>query len=429
MSNEFNKQEIYPSPSRAFSFFLEPIEDIKEEALIVLDANVLLLPFTTDVNDVEAIKSVYIQLVESDQIFLPAQAIREYLDNRANKLANINETLQKKSSSSFNYVGAHPLLSGLEQYQELMELEAPLKDAIKEYQKKIRDTLLAVKAWGWNDPVSKMYHEVLSERVMDDDKISKKDVEADLKRRNALNIPPGYKDKSKEQNQAGDLLIWHELLQLAESKNQHVIFVSGDEKADWWHQSGKNPLYPRFELVDEFRERTNGKSFHIIKLSKLVELYGATPEVVKAIKHSESKSHKNTRQSLMSDEELVEQALSIVSNLRQELSDSRAYSDRVANERMAAMRNASDGERDIIWSKYNQLERNPTLALMSLYETNFKVNAILLKDELLRRLPDEISSSRDTNSFFDYEHPTNPIGLSMVLDDLELLARSIPKNI
>ncbi|MEZ8877446.1 hypothetical protein [Vibrio alginolyticus] len=27
------------------------------------------------------------------------------------------------------------------------------------------------------------------------------------------------------------------------------MFVSGDEKADWWHQSGKKPLYPRFELV------------------------------------------------------------------------------------------------------------------------------------------------------------------------------------
>ncbi|HBC3807720.1 TPA: DUF4935 domain-containing protein [Vibrio alginolyticus] len=425
MSNEFNKKDIYPSPKRAFSFFLEPVESIKAEALIVLDANVLLLPFTTDVKDVEAIKSVYTQLVQSDQIFLPAQAIREYLDNRASKLSNINEVLQKKSNQSFNYVGAHPLLSSLEQYQELMGLESPLKDAIKEYQDKIRETLSAVQTWGWNDPVSKMYHEVLSERVMDDD-ISKEDVEIDLKRRNALNIPPGYKDKSKEQNQAGDLLIWHELLQLAEARNQHVIFVSGDEKADWWHQSGKSPLYPRFELVDEFRERTNGKSFHIIKLSKLVELYGATPEVVNAIKDSESKSVKNTRQSLMSDEELVEQALSIVSKLRQELSESRTYSDRLSNERMAAMRNATDSERINIWNKYNELERNPTAALMGMYETNFKVNAILLRDELLRRLPAELNSRRDASSFLDYEHPTNPIGLSSILDDLEFLARSMP---
>ncbi|AYF20045.1 TPA: DUF4935 domain-containing protein [Vibrio parahaemolyticus] len=288
MTNEFSKKEIYPSPSKAFSFFLEPIDRIKEEALIVLDANVLLLPFTTDVKNVEAIKSLYEKLVESDQIYLPAQAIREYLDNRANKLANINEALQKKSNQSFNYVGAHPLLSSLEQYQSLIELEAPLKEAIKQYQNKIRETLSAVQAWGWNDPVSKMYHEVLSERVLSDEAISTEVVEADLKRRSRLNIPPGYKDKSKEQNQAGDLLIWHELLNLAESKDKHVIFVSGDEKADWWHQSGRNPLYPRFELVDEFREKTNGKSFHIVSLSKLLEIFETDREVVESIKSSES---------------------------------------------------------------------------------------------------------------------------------------------
>lgn len=288
MTNEFNKKEIYPSPSKAFSFFLEPIESIKEEALIVLDANVLLLPFTTDVKNVEAIKNLYEKLVESDQIYLPAQAIREYLDNRANKLANINEALQKKSNQSFNYVGAHPLLSSLEQYQALIELEAPLKEAIKQYQNKIRETLSAVQAWGWNDPVSKMYHEVLSDRVLSDEAISTDVVDADLKRRNRLNIPPGYKDKSKDQNQAGDLLIWHELLNLAESKDKHVIFVSGDEKADWWHQSGKNPLYPRFELVDEFREKTNGKSFHIVSLSKLLEIFETDREVVESIKSSES---------------------------------------------------------------------------------------------------------------------------------------------
>ncbi|WP_318449784.1 PIN domain-containing protein [Photobacterium leiognathi] len=288
MTNEFSKKEIYPSPSKAFSFFLEPIDRIKEEALIVLDANVLLLPFTTDVKNVEAIKSLYEKLVESDQIYLPAQAVREYLDNRANKLANINEALQKKSNQSFNYVGAHPLLSSLEQYQALIELEAPLKEAIKQYQNKIRETLSAVQAWGWNDPVSKMYHEVLSERVLSDEAISTEVVDADLKRRSRLNIPPGYKDKSKEQNQAGDLLIWHELLILAESKDKHVIFVSGDEKADWWHQSGKNPLYPRFELVDEFREKTSGKSFHIVSLSKLLEIFETDREVVESIKSSES---------------------------------------------------------------------------------------------------------------------------------------------
>lgn len=288
MSNEFSKKEIYPSPSESFSFKLKPIIEVKDEALIVLDANVLLLPFTTGVKNVEAIKQVYQRLVATDQIFLPAQAVREYLDNRAKKLADINESLQKKSNQSFGFVGAHPLLENLDEYQAVLQLEENLKTAVKEYQKQIRETLSAVQAWGWNDPVSQMYHEILSDRVLNDDNLVEEEISKDLARRNKLKLPPGYKDGGKDQNQAGDLLIWHELLNLAEAKNKDVIFVSGDEKADWWHQSGKAALYPRFELVDEFRERTGGCSFYILSLSKLLKLFEAEDEVVESVQTSES---------------------------------------------------------------------------------------------------------------------------------------------
>ena len=219
---------------------------------------------------------------------MPAQSVREYLDNRAKKLADINESLQKKSNQSFGFVGAHPLLESLGEYQAVLQLEENLKAAVKEYQKQIRETLSAVQAWGWNDPVSQMYHEILSDRVLNDDDLVEEDISKDLARRNKLKLPPGYKDGGKDQNQAGDLLIWHELLNLAEAKNKDVIFVSGDEKADWWHQSGKAALYPRFELVDEFRERTNGCSFYILSLSKLLKLFEAEDEVVESVQTSES---------------------------------------------------------------------------------------------------------------------------------------------
>ncbi|MFW8080502.1 PIN-like domain-containing protein, partial [Klebsiella pneumoniae] len=76
------------------------------------------------------------------------------------------------------------------------ELEESLKSLIKNYQAKIRDTLSAVQAWGWNDPVSKMYHEVLADRILDDGALDFGNIEKDLKRRNDLNIPPGYKDRN-----------------------------------------------------------------------------------------------------------------------------------------------------------------------------------------------------------------------------------------
>lgn len=294
MSKEFSKKEIYPSPKDSFSFVLEPISEMKDEALVVLDANVLLLPFTTNIRNVKAIKELYTRLSKSNQLFLPAQAVREYLDNRAIKIADINEALQKKSNQNFNYVGIHPLLEGLAEYKEVIELEESLKSLIKNYQAKIRDTLSAVQAWGWNDPVSKMYHEVLADRILDDGALDFGNIEKDLKRRNDLNIPPGYKDRNKDQNQAGDLVIWHEILNLAKTKCKHLIFVSVDEKTDWWHQSGKTPLYPRFELVDEFREATKGKSFHIVSLSTLLEIFDIDSEVVKSVKITEEEVKSTT---------------------------------------------------------------------------------------------------------------------------------------
>ena len=426
MSNlQFNKREIFPNPSDTFFFKLEPIEAIKDECIFVLDANVLLLPYTTGVKSLNAIKSVYKPLSETDRMFLPAQAVREFLDNRAIKIADMHETLSKKMNQSFQYVGSHPLLGELDEYKALEEQENNVRDAIKAYQDEIKKTLKVIKSWGWNDPVSDMYHEILGGRVLSDEALNIQDIAEDLKRRNELNIPPGYKDKTKDENQAGDLLIWHEILLLAAEKKKHLVFVSGDEKPDWWHQSGKKPLYPRFELVDEYREKSEGQSFHIISLSSLLELFNAEEEVIKAVKSSEDSVKFNTKQSLHSNSELAERALLIVKKLRSALMENRMTSDRVTEQRMLEMRNASEEERDEIWDKFNKIDRDPTLKLIHYYNSNFKIDAMMLRDEMESLLPNEILEKRESSSFYMYEHPTNPLGLERVVDDLEYLAKCL----
>lgn len=298
MSQESNKKEKYPSPSKAFSFSLEPIDSIKDEALIILDANVLLLPFTADSDSINAIKNLYSKLVESDQIFLPAHAVREYLDNRATKISDIYTTLSKKSNDSFSLLKKQPLLEGIDKYEEVSVLGEQVKKLIKDYQDKIREVVKEVEEWGWDDPVSKVYHEILSDRILDDSHIDYSEISKDFKRRSDLSIPPGYKDKSKEENQSGDLIIWKEILKVAKDKKKHVIFVSGDNKSDWWHRGDGKNLYPRFELVDEFRcvtevkgsegsEQEMGKSFHIVSLSKLLKMFEVDEGVVSSVKHTE----------------------------------------------------------------------------------------------------------------------------------------------
>ncbi|QLE09612.1 DUF4935 domain-containing protein [Pseudoalteromonas shioyasakiensis] len=427
MSNlQFNKRKIFPNPSDTFFFKLEPLESIKDECIFVLDANVLLLPYTTGVKSLNAIKEVYKSLSHADRVFLPAQTVREFLDNRAIKIADMNETLSKKMNQSFQYVGSHPLLGELEEYKSLEEQEKNVREAIKAYQGEIKKTLKVIKSWGWNDPVSDMYHEILGGRVLSDELLNIQEIEKDLKRRNDLNIPPGYKDKTKDENQAGDLLIWHEILLLAAEKKKHLVFISGDEKPDWWHQSGKKPLYPRFELVDEYREKSEGKSFHIISLSSLLELFNAEDEVVKAVKSSEDSVKFKTKQSLHSNSELAERALLIVEKLRSALIANKIERDRVIEQQMQEMRTATEENRDKIWHKYNRVDRDPTAKLMNYYNSNFKIDAIMIRSEMESRLPNEILENRENTSFDMYSHPTNPLGLESVVDDLEYLAKSLP---
>ncbi|MBK7181195.1 MAG: hypothetical protein IPH82_29115 [Chloroflexi bacterium] len=101
-------------------------------------------------------------------------------------------------------------------------------------------------------------------------------------------IPPGYKDAAKDDDGIGDLLIWHTILQVGKERNANVIFVSGEEKADWWHKSEGQVLYPRYELVDEFRRASDEKSFHITSFSQFLNLFGASESIVKEVREEEN---------------------------------------------------------------------------------------------------------------------------------------------
>ncbi|MEL7408280.1 MAG: PIN-like domain-containing protein, partial [Cyanobacteria bacterium J06558_2] len=80
----------------------------------------------------------------------------------------------------------------------------------------------------------------------------------------------------------------------SKSKEKDVIFVSGDQKSDWWHRVENQALYPRYELVDEFRRESNGFSLHIITFANFLNLYGATKDIVKEVRDEENKITGNT---------------------------------------------------------------------------------------------------------------------------------------
>jgi hypothetical protein len=85
------------------------------------------------------------------------------------------------------------------------------------------------------------------------------------------------------------LLVWFTILEIGKSKNKDIIFVSGDQKSDWWHRIEEQSIYPRYELIDEFRRESGGHSLHIVPFSDFLDLYGASESAVEEVREEETR--------------------------------------------------------------------------------------------------------------------------------------------
>lgn len=84
-----------------------------------------------------------------------------------------------------------------------------------------------------------------------------------------LSIPPGYEDQKTKKDQItsfnglvypskfGDLIVWKQIIDYANSKEniEKIVFITDDNKPDWWYFIGTQKIGPRAELKNElFRE-------------------------------------------------------------------------------------------------------------------------------------------------------------------------------
>jgi len=288
----FINNKIFPTASDIFSLSGVSVSSVKSKCLFVLDTNALVLPYTTSSEGIDEIRKVYAQLIKKKRLFFPGQVARQFAKTRPEKLKELFSKLTRKRNKTLSlYDGKFPLLSGLPEYDELIKQEQEIDKLIKEYKQKVGAIIEHVKNWSWDDPVTQVYKSMFKENVVVDIEINEKEVEKDLKFRYDHKIPPGFEDENKGDKGIGDLLIWFTILHLAQTYNKDIVFVSGDEKKDWFYQSENQALYPRFELITEFKTKAPQKSFNIIKLSELLGLFGANDTVVKELEIEEKEQN------------------------------------------------------------------------------------------------------------------------------------------
>ena len=245
----------------------ERLKELWKEAIFVFDTNFLLDIFR---RSPEAIEEVFKALDSlNGRYWLPYQVVVEY-HNRINEIANAQNGAFFNKKSEIE----KKLKELTECFNKILPVEADITTA-KESLEKFADAIRALEK-----PEMKR-NEIDSLKIIISDYFKgkwgepfgeneRKTIEEKAKKRFSEEIPPGYKDNKKTTNAYGDFYLWHQILEKAKKDNHPVIFVTRDQKEDWWRIVKGKTLGPREELINEFVRET-GHSFYMYSTERFFE--------------------------------------------------------------------------------------------------------------------------------------------------------------
>ncbi len=273
----FAYEERFPDAQSAFGLELTPPETAASSTLVFLDTSALLLLYDVAEAAARAALDAFGRLREQNRLIVPGHAAREYAVVRSYKITDLYDDLsrQVRPPALPKQPGDLPnraLVESLGYADRLDDLRQRIAALTEAYQHEARKLMGELEAWAGDDFISKAYSALFEGEAVQDLDATVRDVTAEVQRRDDISRPPGYLDSGKDQNAAGDLLIWNTLLAVAARRDRDAVLVTQDRKSDWWHQGGEgNALYPRTELIHEFDQQTGGRSFGLLTLPGLLQ--------------------------------------------------------------------------------------------------------------------------------------------------------------
>lgn len=238
-------------------------EQLWRECTFAFDTNVLLDLYSYTP---EALSRVF-EILEGfkDRIWLPHQVALEYERNR---VSTINDQLKPYTElqKSFNTLvttvktktGQRHRLLGNSSLLQITE------SAMEEAQREIDRLKGEHPDLGKSDTIADRIATLFDGRV--GKPYTGTDRENALRKaqyRFELEIPPGFRDKGKgDYTQYGDAIIWLQLLDYTRHQRKPMIFVTGDEKDDWWNKNGSEKTGPKPELIQEMLDEA-GTRFYL----------------------------------------------------------------------------------------------------------------------------------------------------------------------
>ncbi|GJQ61131.1 MAG: hypothetical protein SCALA702_01840 [Melioribacteraceae bacterium] len=289
----FYLEKIFPEAGKIFEFKYKDFENVKEHCIYIFDTNVLFVPFLISKKGLKDYKKIFINLKKEKRLFIPARVAREFAKNRGATIQTLFKKLQEAreriNKGGFD-LSTLPILEEDQNYNRIKEIETEVNKLKEEYRDNIDALISYIKTWNWDDPVSLFYSELWDNEMIVELKKNCKDLQTDLEFRKNHQIAPGFKDSKKIDGGIGDLIIWQTILEIAEQKKKDVVFVTNEEKNDWFYSEYNTTLYPKYELFDEFRRNTNGQSISIVNFEKFLISQNASEDTIKELKDLRAES-------------------------------------------------------------------------------------------------------------------------------------------
>jgi hypothetical protein len=244
------------------SFFPRSRKDLKEfwaSCLYSFDANVLLNVYRVKSGTAEQFFAILDRI--KDHIWLSHQAAYEFLRSREgiiqdaklgyDQTAKELKDLASEVRGKLRILSRHPMI-------DLQELS-------QEFDKKVKSVLngfpaLEKKHPNLNDedPYLERFDDLFRGKVgAPFDEVETERLHSEGERRFKNKVPPGYKDVPKDVlDRYGDFIMWRQILAYCKQQQRPLIFVTDDEKDDWWRDVRGQKRGPRAELMMEFFNET-----------------------------------------------------------------------------------------------------------------------------------------------------------------------------
>lgn len=272
------------------------------EAIFVFDTSALLALYLVPQSNRTMIFNEIFEKISS-RLWLPFHVQYEFLKNRETKIKEplnrfapikddikylqdtISNKIATKITSMMDMTKNDEFYPHIEEseFSDFNEIINDFNDKFNLFEKKIRVQIENAEGQIIDlqqnddvlDSVEKYFHvgrEFLFDEIM---KITKEG-----RFRYDYKIPPGYgayySSDPKEGIQVfGDLIIWKQILELANEIQLPIIFITNDiTKKDWCHSEGKNRIdTPREELIKEMKD-LSGMDFWMYSFTQFI--YGAS---------------------------------------------------------------------------------------------------------------------------------------------------------